>query len=128
MTPDKRLDQLEPLVADVLQKVDRLIEGQGRLVELVVEAKELATNANQLAVSTHELAVTTHELAISTNETVNDIKYEVEQVKRTGDITANGLANLTNSVQTGFTDLHQQMIDVKASQNLILQLLREKLP
>lgn len=33
MTPDRRLDQLEPLVADVLQKVDRLIEGQGRLID-----------------------------------------------------------------------------------------------
>ena len=40
MTPDRRLDQLEPLMADSLQKIDRLIEGQGKLVEL-------ATNTDQ---------------------------------------------------------------------------------
>lgn len=39
MTPDRRLDQLEPLMADVLQKVDRLIEGQGQLVELATSTK-----------------------------------------------------------------------------------------
>lgn len=39
MTPDRRLDQLEPLMADVLQKVDRLIEGQGQLVELATTTK-----------------------------------------------------------------------------------------
>ncbi|WP_461137195.1 hypothetical protein [Spirosoma lituiforme] len=39
MTPDRRLDQLEPLMADVLQKVDRLIEGQGQLIELATSTK-----------------------------------------------------------------------------------------
>lgn len=86
MTPDRRLDQLEPLMAESLQKIDRLIEGHGQLVEL----------------------------AIST-------KAELERVKTTGDITATGLANLTTYVQQGFAD-------VKASQETILQYLREKLP
>lgn len=39
MTPDRRLDQLEPLMADSLQKIDRLIEGQGQLVELATTTK-----------------------------------------------------------------------------------------
>lgn len=39
MTPDKRLDQIEPVMADVLQKVDRLVEGQGQLVEFAVNTK-----------------------------------------------------------------------------------------
>jgi DNA repair protein RadC len=93
MTPDRRLDQLEPLMADVLQKVDRLIEGQGQLVEL---------------------ATTT--------------KAELEQVRTTGEITANGLANLTTYVQQGFTSVQRDIADVKTSQDLILQILREKLP
>ena len=93
MTPDRRLDQLEPLMADVLQKVDRLVEGQGQLVEL---------------------ATTT--------------KAELEQVKTTGEITANGLANLTTYVQQGFANVQRDMADVKAGQELILQILREKLP
>ncbi len=93
MTPDRRLDQLEPLMADVVQKVDRLIEGQGQLVEL---------------------ATTT--------------KAELEQVKTTGEITANGLANLTTYVQQGFANVQRDMADVKTGQELILQILREKLP
>ncbi|WP_179950453.1 hypothetical protein [Spirosoma aerolatum] len=64
MTPNRRLDQLEPLMADSLQKIDRLIEGQGQLVEL-------ATNT----------------------------KSELDQVKKTGELTAIGLANLTVTTQ-----------------------------
>jgi DNA repair protein RadC len=93
MTPDQRLDQLEPLMADVLQKVDRLIEGQGQLVEL---------------------ATTT--------------RAELEQVKAAGEITANGLANLTTYVQQGFANVERDMADLKTGQELILQILREKLP
>ncbi len=32
MTPKERLDQLEPLLADGLQKIDRLIEGQSQII------------------------------------------------------------------------------------------------
>lgn len=39
MTPDRRLDQLEPLMAESLQKIDRLIEGHGQLVELAISTK-----------------------------------------------------------------------------------------
>ncbi len=39
MTPNRRLDQLEPLKADSLQKIDRLIEGQGQLVKLATNTK-----------------------------------------------------------------------------------------
>lgn len=42
MTPDRRLNQLEPLVADVLQKVDRLIEGQGRLIDNILRVEQRA--------------------------------------------------------------------------------------
>lgn len=35
MTPDRRLNQLEPIVAVVLQKVDRLIEGNGQIINEV---------------------------------------------------------------------------------------------
>ena len=93
MTPDDRLDQLEPLMADSLQKIDRLIEGQGQLVEL---------------------AVTT--------------KAELDRVKKTGELTAGGLANLTTYMQEGFSYVRQDIADIKSDQELILQILREKLP
>jgi hypothetical protein len=86
MTPNQRLDQLEPLMADALQKIDRLIEGQGQILEI-------ATRAEQKA-----------------------------------DTTAKGVADLTTYVQQGFTNVQRDIAHVKASQELILQILREKLP
>lgn len=51
MTPDKRLNQIQPIMADVLQKVDRLVEGQGQLVEFAVNTKaeleEVKTTLNE---------------------------------------------------------------------------------
>lgn len=42
MTPERRLDQLEPLMADSLQKIDRLIEGQGQILEVATRADQKA--------------------------------------------------------------------------------------
>lgn len=86
MTPDQRLDQLEPLMADALQKIDRLIEGQGQILEIATRAE------------------------------------------RKADTAAKGVADLTTYVQQGFTNVQHDMADIKASQELILQILREKLP
>lgn len=93
MTPDRRLDQLEPALADGLQKLDRLVESHGQLVELAVATKA-----------------------------------ELEQVKRTGDITASGLAKLTTFVQEGFGNVQRDIADLKTGQEAIMQYLREKLP
>lgn len=87
-------------MADSLQKIDRLIEGQGQLVEL-------ATNT----------------------------KAELNQVKKMGELTANGLANLTVSSQkqfeelkTGQDELKTVQSQLKAGQDAIMNYLREKLP
>ena len=86
MTPDRRLDQLEPLMADSLQKIDRLIEGQGQLIEV-------ATRADQNA-----------------------------------DTAARGVANLTVSTQQQFEQLKAGQDELRSNMELILQILREKLP
>lgn len=38
MTPDKRLDQIEPVLADVALKTDRLIESNGQILEVATRA------------------------------------------------------------------------------------------
>lgn len=86
MTPDRRLDQLEPLMADGLQKIDRLIEGQGQLLDV-------ATRADAKA-----------------------------------DTTAKGVANLTISTQKQFEQLKAGQDELKSNLELIVQILREKLP
>jgi len=92
MTPDRRLNQLEPVVADVLQKVDRLIEGQGQLVELATSTKA-----------------------------------ELQQVKATGEITANGLAKLTLVVTDLRDEMRQRFNKNEQAQQEILTLLRDRL-
>ena len=42
MTPDRRLDQVKPALADGLQKIDRLIDGQGQLTEIAIRADQKA--------------------------------------------------------------------------------------
>ena len=100
MTPDKRLNQIEPVLADVVQKVDRLIEGNGQII--------------------------------------NEVS-KIPGIERTVSITAKGLADLTIITNNRFDQLHQDVnqrfdqlqqdvTDVKSGQQLILQILREKLP
>lgn len=72
MTPDRRLDQLEPEVAEVLQKTDRLIEGQGQLVDLATKTKADLDQAK----ATGEITATG--LAKLT-VTVNDLRAEINQ-------------------------------------------------
>lgn len=64
MTPDRRLDQIEPLIADVLQKVDRLVEGQGQILELSVRADQKADS----------IAKGVIELTLSTQRQYEDLK------------------------------------------------------
>lgn len=42
MTPDRRLDQVEPALAEGLQKIDRLVNGQGKLVDLATSTDRKA--------------------------------------------------------------------------------------
>lgn len=113
MTPDRRLDQLEPLMADSLQKIDRLIEGQGQLVELAVTTRaELDQVKKTLG---------------QAEKTLNQVGKTLNQVGKTGELTASGLANLTVSTQQQFEQLKAGQDELKSNMELILQILREKL-
>lgn len=133
MTPDKRLNQIEPIMADVLQKVDRLVEGQGQLVEFAVNTKaeleEVKTTLNEQVIpllteqvvptlNNHVIPLLNDHVVPLLNDHVvpllNDhvvptldqhVVPTLEQVKTTGEITATGLAKLTVSV----ADLRDEM-------------------
>ncbi len=47
MKPDERLDQLEQLLADSLQKIDRLIEGQGKIIDLATKTEQRVSKIEQ---------------------------------------------------------------------------------
>lgn len=72
MTPDRRLDQLEPLIADVLQKVDRLVEGQGQVLEVSVRADQNAEVAARGVAN----------LTVETQKGFSDVQQDISQVDR----------------------------------------------
>ena len=148
MTPDKRLNQLEPLVADVLQKVDRLIEGQGQLVELVVGIKaeveqvkatgEITTKELRQVKATGELTAAELRQVKATGEAtaaeLGQVKTigettagELQHVRTTGEITASGLAKLTVVAADLRDEMRERFDRNEQTQQEILTLLRERL-
>lgn len=138
MTPNRRFNQIEPVLADVVQKVDRLIEGNGQIIDQVSKISGIETKV----------------AGIETNVSVIEQETtKIPGIERTVSITAKGLIDLTTDVNKRFdqqqnqiNDLRQEMkqqftevnqrfdqfqqdvTDVKSGQQLILQILREKLP
>ena len=131
MTPEKRLNQIEPELVDVVQKVDRIIEGNGQIIDEVSKIPGIERKVLNIERET----------------------AKIPGVERTVSITAKGLTNLTTNVNKRFdqqqdqiNDLRQEMkqqftevnqrfdrfqkdvTDVKSGQQLILQILRKKLP
>jgi hypothetical protein len=77
MSPDERLNQLEPLVADALQKIDRLIEGQGKIVDLATKTEQQAIKIEQ-KVGTSADAIA--KLTVSTQRQYEELKVGQEAI------------------------------------------------
>jgi hypothetical protein len=77
MTPNERLDQLEPLMADALQKIDRLIEGQGKIVDLVTKTEQQAKKIDQKVGTTADAIA---KLTVSTQRQYEELKVGQEAI------------------------------------------------
>lgn len=156
MTPDKRLDQIEPVMADVLQKVDRLIEGQGQLVELSTNTKaeleQVKTTGNATARAVANLTVATQRQFDQLNNRFNEVDNRFGQVDTRFDQVDNRFGQVDtrfdqvdnrfdeadsrfdqldanqNGTRQDIGEMRQDIANLKAGQELILQILREKLP
>ncbi|GAB4023093.1 hypothetical protein [Spirosoma koreense] len=77
MNPERKLDQLEPLVAESLQKIDRLIEEQGQIVSEVARIPELERTVAITAKAVADLKVSTQRrfdgLTISTQRRFDEV-------------------------------------------------------
>ncbi len=69
MTPNERLDQLEPLMADSLQKIDRLIEGQSKLMDLALKTE------SQVGITAKGLG----NLTLSSQRQYEELKAEIKE-------------------------------------------------
>ena len=77
MTPNERLDQLEPLVADALQKIDRLIEGQGKIIDLATKTKQQVNKVEQQVGTTAQAVA---KLTVSTQRQYEELKVGQEAI------------------------------------------------
>ncbi|GAB4050872.1 hypothetical protein [Spirosoma litoris] len=153
MTPDKRLNQIEPVLADFVQKVDRLIEGNGQIINEVskipgIESK-LADIQQQVAkipgienkisgieqqvakipgIEQQVSKIPGIEQQVAKIPGIEQQVAKIPGIERTVAITAKGLAELTVNINNRFDQFQQELSDVKTGQQLILQILREKLP
>ena len=73
MTPNERLDQLEPLMADSLQKIDRLIEGQSKLIDLALKTE------SQVGITARGLG----KLTLSSQKQYEELKAEIKEGNET---------------------------------------------
>jgi hypothetical protein len=139
MTPERRLDQLEPLMADALQKIDRLIEGQGKLIDIVTRADQNAANAStkaDYAAGRADYAAGRADYAAGRADyAAGRADYaagRADTAANMAEIAAKGVANLTISTQRQFEELtistQKQFDELRTGQEAIMNYLREKLP
>lgn len=80
MNPEKRrLDQIEPLMADGLQKIDRLIGGQGQLIDLATKTNQ---NAEITAKGLGKLTLKVNQLANDQSEFRQEVKEGFTQINQ----------------------------------------------
>lgn len=137
MTPDRRLDQLEPLMADSLQKTDRLIEGQGQLMEIATRADQKADTTAKgvvnLTLRVNQIAEEQADFRSEVRQNIVDLRSEVRQdIVDLRTEVRRDVVDLRTEVRQDIVDfrseVRQDIANLKAGQDLILQILREKLP
>ncbi len=77
MKPDERLDQLEQLLADSLQKIDRLIEGQGKIIDLATKTEQRVSKIEQKVDTTAQAVA---KLTVSTQKQYEELKVGQEAI------------------------------------------------
>ncbi|GAB4022292.1 hypothetical protein GCM10028808_69600 [Spirosoma migulaei] len=166
MTPDKRLNQIEPVLADFVQKVDRLIEGNGQIINEVSKISGIEQQVAKIpgieqqvskipgieqqvakisgieqqvakipGIEQQVAKISGIEQQVAKISGIEQQVAKIPGIERSVAITAKGLAELTVTVNhfvvninQRFDQFQQEISDVKSGQELILQILREKLP
>ncbi|GAB3772124.1 hypothetical protein GCM10028818_11930 [Spirosoma horti] len=128
MNPNKRLDQIEPVLADVALKTDRLIESNGQILEIATRAD---TNAKLAAKGIADLTIEMRQqfgqqqnqidlLRVETNSRFEQVDVRFEQL-------SDEQAKLRQEMKEGFHDVNQKFTQVAQTQQQILTLLLDRL-
>lgn len=100
MKPDRRLDQLEPLMADALQKIDRLIEGQGQILDIAIRADQkadiTAKGLANLTIKVNDIADKQAEFHQEVNQRFDGVNQRFEDLNQKIDTEIGGLRQEMN--------------------------------
>lgn len=135
MTPDRRLDQLEPLMADSLQKTDRLIEGQGQLTEIATRADQ---NADTAARGVANLTLQTQQSFIEVRRDITlvdgkltQVDGKLAQVDAKVNQIAEDQAELRQEMQKNITQVDEKVDSLRTEMNQrfdqLITLIQERL-
>lgn len=128
MTPNKRLDQIEPVIAELLIKVDRIADGQGKILDHVVKvtaevaetkaelkteiAKVRAESKATIAESKDELKADMAEAKAELKADIAATNAEVKVLSQNVDVLARALANLTTATQQQAKQMQQGFLQL----------------
>lgn len=102
MTPDKRLDQLEPLIADIAQKQDRMLDLMGLIVDKTAKVDGIEDKANIIANGVAHLTTAINQQFTQVNTDLTFLK-------------------------DGQTRLESSLESIQVTQQLILDLIQNRL-
>lgn len=142
MTPEKRLNQIEPELAEVIQKVDRLIESNGQILELALNTKDAGESTARAVANLTVYTQAQFDQVYVRFDQVDDKFNKVDTKFDTVDTRFDTVDTRFDAVDTRFdgvnvrfdkvdanqNEMRLDIAQLKAGQELILQILREKLP
>lgn len=112
MTPEKRLNQLEPIVADVARKVDRLIESNGLILNEVSKIPLLEKNVSIIEKNVHKIATGLAELTIHVNQRFAQqqiyMDQRFERIETRLDQQQQQIDTLRSEMQEGFKQVNNR--------------------
>lgn len=132
MTPDRRLDQIEPILADVAQKTDRLIESNGQILEIALRAD---SNAKLAAKGVADLTIEMRQRFERVDQRFAEQKADIDQrfneqkadIDQRFDQQQNQLDDLRQEMQKGFQDVNQKFGQFEQTQQTVLTILLDRL-
>ncbi|MBD2699254.1 hypothetical protein IC229_01310 [Spirosoma sp. BT702] len=110
MTLNKRLDQIELILADVVQKTDRLIESNGRILEIALRAD---SNAHLAARGVASLTIEMHRRFEKVDQRFEQIDQRFDQQQM--------------QIETLRQEMNQKFVQFEQTQQQILTLLLDRL-
>ncbi|WP_338869846.1 hypothetical protein WBJ53_21210 [Spirosoma sp. SC4-14] len=106
MTPDKRLDQIEPVLADVAQKTDRLIESNGQILAIDIRAD---SNAELAARGVADLTVQVRQNFVEIDKRFARVDENFVEVRQSLTATQDHIASLDTKIDSNVDALRQEM-------------------